>query len=456
MGYNNDWMWKNPLERFFMAILGFGIWYVFIMFILAILFSAISLCLGNNWVIAMFYEHSELCTFIVSVLLFVFSVSASATKEDYRKWKLSNEDKECLSRYRFERMTRKQKKLMAKSIRISCSLVFMRLSRMNLSEAIRDFTHSESSLNEQKSSNVNLLLRSIPNMEYTENGVTHTLSEWEILLTEKRIIALKDKIRTERHRIYKYRGKSDDARQADLLNISYLNYRKYNGYYNGLKKVVEKYGLNSNETKQSILLTIPRIGDLQEWKDFVRSKETLPESETTNRGAYASFKTNIIYNTTNICNIVITDNSFFVMAYFDNITFEERDTFLYNDVILYVYYYDFVSFVVFEFTRLRFAVPINLKDELVDFDNWVNSCDNEVTINLIEKTDGRVIASRKLQIKNMKRLKEQLKIQKPFDKIVMDTSIKNVATKSIDELVYNGFVLEKIKGERKEIETSLF
>lgn len=456
MGYNNDWMWGNPLGRVFMTILGFGFWYIIIMFILAALFFAISICLGNDWIITIFYNHLELCTFIASILLLVFIIVVSATKEDYRKWELNKEDKECLSHYRFERMNRKQKKLMANTIRISKSFVFYQLHRMNLSEAIQNFKLSELNLNKQKLNNINILLRSIPNMKYTEHGITHTLSEWEILLTEKRIIALKDKIRTERHRIYKYRGKSDDARQADLLNISYLNYRKYNGYYNGLKKVVEKYGLNSNETKQSISLTIPRIGDLQEWKDFVRSKETLPESETIKRGVYASFKTNIIYNTTNICNIVITDNSFFVMAYFDNITFEERDTFLYNDVILYVYYYEFVSFVVFEFARLRFAVPINLKDALVDFDNWVNSCYNEVIINLIEKTDGRVIASRKLQIKNMKRLKEQLKVQKPFDKVVMDTSIKNVATKSIDELVYNGFILEKIKGERNEIETSLF
>lgn len=456
MGYNNDWIWDNKFFKSVMVIMGFLYWYVFILFVLVILTAIISICFGDTRLLDIFQEHTELCTFITSVVVLVIIMVKSSIKDRYKMWKLTDEDKDLLAHFHFGKMTRKQKKLMAMSIRISSRQVFLRLSRMNLLEAIKDYRHSDFNLNEQSSRNVDLLLKAIPNMDYIDKGVTHSLSEWEAIFAEERIKFLKEKIRSEWHRIHKYRGKSNDAKQADLLNISYLDYKRYTTFYNGILNAAEKFGLNSPEVKLSIRFAIDRIVDLQEWFDFVDSKKHLPLINSTDNRRYATFKTNIISNASNIANIFYTKGSFYVMAYFDNITYEERDTFNSNDVTLYLYYYDLVYFLIFEFAKLRFAVPINIKDIQVDFDKWVNSNTDTILVNLVEKSDGRIATSRTLHLKRMMIIKEKLKKQKLFVKDTMDIAIKQVLQKSIDELVYNGCIFEVIKGDKNMKEGYLF
>ena len=448
MGYNNDWIWDNKFFSFIMSIMGFLCWYIFILFILVILTTIISICFGDVRLLDIFQEHTELCTFIVSVVICVILIIISSMKDIHKRWKLTDEDKDILSHFGFGKMTRKQKKLMAMSIRLSSELVFQRLSRMNLSEAIRDYRHSDFYLNEQSSSNINLLLKIIPNMDYKYKDAIHPLSEWETLFADERIKFLKEKIRFERHRIRKYRGKSDDVKQADLLNISYLDYKKFTIFYNMILNAVEKFGLNSTETKASIRYAIDRVGDLQEWFDFVDSKRHLPLINSKDNRKYATFKTNIISNTRNKANVFYTKGSFYVMAYFDNITYEERETFGKDSVVLYMYHYELAYFLVFEFSKLRFAVPLSIKDMHVDFDSWVNSGENTILVNLIEKNTGLITTKRTLHLKRMNVIKDKLRIQKPFNKEIIDKGIAKAINKSLDEMVYNGFILEEIKGDR--------
>lgn len=448
MGYNNNWVWDNKFFRFMMTIIGFLYWYIFILFMLVILTAIISICFGNTRLLGIFHEHTELCTFITSVVVLAILIVKSLINDRYKKWKLTDEDKDLLSHFLFGKMTRKQKKLMARSIRISSGQVFLRLSRMNLSEAIKDYQYSDFNLKEQSSSNIKLLLKAIPDMEYIDKGVSHTIRVWEIILTEERIKALKDKIRLERHRIHKYRGESNDAKQADILNISYLDYKRYTTFYNGILKAEDQFGLNSKEVKTAIQFAIDRVGDLQEWFDFVDSKKHLPATTSIDKGRYATYKTDIICNTTNTANIFYTNESFYVMAYFDNITYEERDTFVRDDVLLYIYNYEFAYFVVFEFAKLRFAVPLNIKDIQADTEKWIDSSDDTILVNLIEKTSGQLMTKRLLHLKRMNIIKNKLREQMPFDKKVIDNGIINAINKSLDEMVYNGFVLEVIKGDR--------
>lgn len=418
------------------------------MFGLIILTTIVSLCFGDTWLLTALRNHIEICTIITSAFILMTIVIISTLKDNRKKWKLSDEDKDNLAHFHFGKMTGKQKKLMARSIHISSGLVFLRLSRMNLSEAIKDYEHNDFYLREQSSNDINILLKAIPNMEYTQKDETHTLRDWEVLLSEERIKSLKDKIRFERHRIHKYRGKSDAARQADLLNIPYLNYKRYVTFYNGIQKAIEQFGLNSKEVKQVICFTIDRIGDLQEWDDFVSTQKRLPSAYTPEIGRYATYHTNIIGNTGNTANLFYTKGSFYVMAYFDNITYEESDTFCNDDVTLYMYHYDFAYFLVFEFTKLRFAVPLNINDSPSAFNEWIDSEESEIRVNLIEKNNGRLVTSRVLHLKRMNVIKEKLKIQKTFNKAVIDAGVRDALSKSLDEMVYNGFILEVIKGDR--------
>ena len=449
MGYNNDWICDNKFFKSVMVIMGFLYWYVFILFILTVI---ISICFDDTRLLDIFQEHTELCTFITSVVILVILLCITSMKDMHKRWRLTDEDKDTLSHFGFGKMTRKQKKLMARSIRISSGQVFLRLSRMNLSEAINDYRHSDFYLNEQSSSNVNLLLKVIPNMDYKYKDAIHSLSEWETLFTDERIKFLKEKIRFERHRIRKYRGISDDAKQADLLNISYLDYKRFTTFYNGILNAVEKFGLNSTETKASIRYVIDRVGDLQEWFDFVDSKRHLPLINSKDNRKYATFKTNIISNTKNIANVFYTNGSFYVMAYFDDITYEEWDTFGKDNVVLYLYHYELAYFLVFEFSKLRFAVPMSIKDIHVDFDSWTNSSEDTILVNLIEKNTGQLITKRTLHLKRMNVIKDKLRIQKPFNKEVIDNGIAKAINKSLDEMVYNGFILEVIKGDRDKKE----
>lgn len=353
-------------------------------------------------------------------------------------------------------MNRIEKKIMARTIKLAPTLIFLKLSRMDLHYAIEVFIYKDSRIHDFDYENKNIFLKSISDMIYVDKGISHTLKEWDIILTEERIKWHKERINFERNRFHKRVKRSDDARQADLLNISYLNYRKYNSYYNGLKKAISQFGLNSEEVKKSIALTLDKIGDLQEWKDFVESKEKLILHEPTEKGRYATYYSNIISNTSNVCNIFFTDGSFYVMTYFDNITYEERDTFIHNKIVVYVYKYEFVPYVIMEFARLRFAFPINLKDNFHDFDKWVLSNENTIKVHLIESNTGRFVATRNVTLKKMDRIKELAKIQKPFNKELMDISIRKCTNKSLDEMVFNGFILEEIEGDNNTIETSLF
>ncbi len=45
-------------------------------------------------------------------------------------------------------------------------------------------------------------------------------------------------------------------------------------------------------------------------------------------------------------------------------------------------------------------------------------------------------------------IKDKLRIQKPFDKVIIDKGIVKAINKSLDEMVYNGFILEVVKGDR--------
>lgn len=292
-------------------------------------------------------------------------------------------------------------------------------------------------------------------MKHTDKGITHTLSEWEMLFAEERIKNLKGKIRAERHRIHKYRGKSNDAQQADLLNISYLDYKRYTTFYNGIIKATEQFGLNSKEAKTAMQFAIDRVGDLQEWFDFVSSKEHLPVTDVSDKGRYSTYFTNIISNASDNVNVFYTRGSFYVMAYFDNITYEESNTFKHDNVTLYLYQYEFAYFLVLEFERLRFATPLNIRDAQVDVERWLGTEENEIRVNLMEKNDGRLVASRILQIKRMNAIKERMKIQGTFDKIVIDAGISKAINKSLDEMVYNGFILEVVKGDRNAKEEYL-
>lgn len=448
MGYNNDWVWGDKFFSFIMSIMGFLYWYVLVSFILVILTVIISICFGDVRLLDIFQEHTELCTFIVSVVVPVILIIISSMKDIHKRWKLTDEDKDLLSHFRFGKMARKQKKLMARSIRISSGQVFLRLSRMNLSEAIKDYRYSDFNLNEQSSCNVSLLLKAIPDMNYIDKGITHSLSEWETIFTEERIESLKGKIRFERHRIHKYIGKSDGVKQADLLNISYLDYKRFTTFYNVILNAVEKFGLNSTETKASIRYAIDRVGDLQEWFDFIDSKRHLPLINSKDNRKYATFKTNIISNTRDIANVFYTKGSFYVMAYFDDITYEEREAFGKDSVILYMYHYDFAYFLVFEFSKLRFAVPLSIKDIHLNLESWANSNEDTILVNLIEKNTGQLITKRILHLKRMNVIKDKLKIQKPFDKVIIDKGIVKAINKSLDEMVYNGFILEVVKGDR--------
>lgn len=448
MGYNNDWVWDNKFFRFMMTIIGFLYWYIFILFMLVIFTAIISICFGDTRLLCIFQEHTELCTFIISVVVLAILIVKSSIKDRYKKWNLTDEDKDTLSHFFFDKMTMKQKKLMARSIQIASGQVFLRLSRMNLSEAIKDYRYSDFNLNEQSSSNVSLLLKAIPDMDYIDKGVTRTISEWETLFAEERIKFLKEKIRFERHRIHKYRGKSDDAKQADLLNISYLDYKRYMTYYNVILDAVKKFGLNSTEVKMSIRFAVDRVGDLQEWFDFIDSKKHLPLTNSTDNKRYATFKTNIISNTIDTANIFYTKGSFYVMAYFNNITYEEREAFGKDSIILYMYHYDFAYFLVFEFSKLRFAVPLSIKDLHEDSENWINSSEDTILVNLIEKSTGQLMSKRTLHLKRMNVIKDKLRIQKPFDKVLIDKGIAKAINKSLDEMVYNGFILEVVKGDR--------
>lgn len=448
MGYNNDWIWRDPLGRFVMSIIGLAYWYIACMFFIGIITAIICFFAKDNIVGLYLSEHIEVCTLIFSILLFGLIYCIYSLKDYNKKWKLKDEEKELLAKFHFTKMSLRQKKIMARVIRVAPSLMYLKLRRMDFLSAKEELRYKDCHLYELDYKDIDLLIKALPNMKYTEKGVTHTLSEWDIQLTEERIKFLKDKIRFERHRIHKYRGKSDDARQADLLNISYLNYKRYTTFYNGILKAIERFGLNSKEVKMAIQFAFDRVGDLQEWLDFVNSKEYPISISDKYKGRYATFKTNIISNTSDTANIFYTKESFYVMAYFDNITYEERDTFFHDDVTLYLYHYDFAYFLVFEFAKLRFAVPLNLKDSNTDIESWLSSKEDTVLVNLIEKNSGQIVSRRSLHLIRMNVIKEKIKIQKPFNKLVIDNGIAKAINKSLDEMVYNGFVLEVIKGDR--------
>lgn len=447
MGYNNDWIWRDPLGRFIMTATGLGYWYVFCMFIVGIISTILCLLLNNNIGICLL-NHIDLITLIFSILLLLLLYSLFSVKSYGKQWKLTEEEKEILARFSFSKMSLKQKKIMARVIRVAPSLMYLKLRRMDFYTAREQLRYKDCHLYELNYHDIDLFLKSLPNMEYTEKDVTHTLKEWDLLLTDERIKSLKDKIYFERKRICKYRGRSEDAKQADLLNISYLDYKRYAKFYNGLQKAIEQFGLNSKEVKQAICFTLDRIGDLQEWKDFIDSKSKLPITEPKEKGRYATFYTNIISNASDVANIFYTKGSFYVMAYFDNITYEERDTFARDDVLLYLYHYEFAYFLIFEFAKLRFAVPLSIKDGNIDLERWAASSEDAILVNLIEKSTGNLISKRKLYLKRMNVIKDKIKIQKPFDKAVIDSGIAKAINKSLDEMVYNGFILEVVKGDR--------
>lgn len=448
MGYYRDWESLHPLKRCLFNFLGYWYWFITCMFLIGAVSSMLTYFFDNNTLGLRLKENIWLCTFLCSLFLPAFALGVMYLMDYVKKWRLTDEKVLILGCYHFSKMTRKQKKLMVRSIRLSPELVFQRFKNMSMSEAIKDFKHSDFNLAEQKPENVSMLLKCIPNMEHAVNGVTHTLREWEILLTEERIKSLTDKILAEKHRIRKYRSKSNGLKEADALNISYSNYERYTTFYNGIQKAIEQFGLNSKETKTAICFTIDRIGDLQEWTDFVSSKDHLVDNDTTGKGRYATYHTNIISNTSDNVNVHYTKGSFYVMAYFDNITYEEKDTFGHDNVTLYLYHYEFAYFLVMEFERLRFAVPLNIKDAQVDMKTWLNAEENEIRVNLVEKNDGRLITSRTLHLKRMNVIKQKVKIQSAFSKIVVDTGISKAINKSLDEMVYNGFVLEVIRGDR--------
>lgn len=447
MGYNNDWIWRDPFGRFVMTVIGLGYWYVFCMFIVVIVSTVLCLLLNNN-IGTYLRNHIEVVSFIFSILLLLLFYSLSSFKSYNKQWNLTKEEKETLMRFSFSKMNLKQKKTMARIIRVAPCLMYLRLSRMDFYTAREQLRYKECHLYELNYNDVDLFLKSLPDMEYTVRNETHTLKEWDLLLTEERIKSLKDRIRYERNRIHKYRGKNEDAQQADLLNISYLDYKRYAKFYNGIQKAIEQFGLNSKEVKQAIYFALDRVGDLQEWKDFIDSKSKLPITEPKEKGRYATFYTNILSNTSDVANIFYTKDSFYVMAYFDNITYEERDTFGRDDVILYLYRYEFAYFLIFEFVKLRFAVPLSIKDGNIDLEKWVASSEDTILVNLVEKNTGTLMSKRELHLKRMNVIKEKLGMQKPFDKAVIDSGIARAINKSLDEMVYNGFVLEVIKGDR--------
>lgn len=80
--------------------------------------------------------------------------------------------------------------------------------------------------------------------------------------------------------------------------------------------------------------------------------------------------------------------------------------------------------------------------------NWNGNGEREIRINLIERSTGKLATSRILYLKQMNIIKEKLKYQNAFNKEVIDTCIRKAISKSLDEMVYNGFILEVVKGDR--------
>lgn len=456
MGYSTDWMERSCFGRTMLTIMTLMYLYLSCMLLLFVVKSIISFVWGETFIVEYISHNLELlsfCLLLFGGLSFYLCVSII---DRSNKTKLTEDERNSLSEYHFGKMSRAKKKIMARAIKLAPSLIFLKLSRMDLHYAIKMFIYKDSRIHDFDCENKNIFLKSIYDMVYVNKGISHTLKEWDIILTEERIKWYKERINFERNRFHKRVKRSGDAKQADLLNISYLNYRRYNSYYNGIKKVISQFGLNSKEVKESIALTLDKIDDLQEWKDFVESKEKLILHEPTEKGRYATYNSNIISNTSNVCNIFFTEGSFYIMAYFDNITYEERDTFIHDKIVVYVYKYEFVPYVIMEFARLRFAFPINLKDNEQGFDKWILSNENTIKVHLIERNTGRFVATRNVTLKKMAKIKELVNIQKHFNKELMDISIRKCTNKSLDEMVFNGFILEEIKGDNNMIEPSLF
>lgn len=104
-------------------------------------------------------------------------------------------------------MNRKQKKRFALIVRVSPETIFMKLKRMNWYDARKEYEYNEPVLSFLSVEDKRIFDNMLRNTKYKEKNETHTLEDWEVILTDKRIENMKERIMFEKSRLNKRAGK---------------------------------------------------------------------------------------------------------------------------------------------------------------------------------------------------------------------------------------------------------
>lgn len=171
--------------------------------ILFLIVFPIKYIIGNVPFIAFVSEHFEIMSFIVFLVTLACGYIYEYYKCEYVRYKLTEDEKISLYKYKLNRMNRKQKKRFALIVKVSPEVIFRKLKRMNWYDARKEYEYNEPILSFLSVEDKRIFDNTLRNTKYTEKNETHTLEDWEVILTDKRIENLKDRIMFERSRFDK-------------------------------------------------------------------------------------------------------------------------------------------------------------------------------------------------------------------------------------------------------------
>lgn len=188
---------RNDAFSDFILIVVYG--YGFGALMLFLIVFPIKYIIGNVPFVAFVSEYFEIMSFIIFLVTLACSYIYEHYKYEYKRYKLTKDEKISLYRYKLKGMNRKQKKRFALIVRVSPGAIFMKLKRMNWYDARKEYEYNEPVLSFLSVEDKRIFDNTLRNTKYTEKNETHTLEDWEVILTEKRIENLKGKIRRYRH-----------------------------------------------------------------------------------------------------------------------------------------------------------------------------------------------------------------------------------------------------------------
>lgn len=195
---------RNDAFSDFILIVVYG--YGFGALILFLIVFPIKYIIGNVPFVAFVFEYFEIMSFIIFLVTLACSYIYEYYKCEYVRYKLTEDEKISLYKYQLNGMNRKQKKRFALIVKSSPEVIFRKLKRMNWYDARKEYEYNEPVLSFLSMEDKRIFDNTLRNIKYTEKNETHTLEDWEVILTDKRIENLKERIMFERSRLNKRVG----------------------------------------------------------------------------------------------------------------------------------------------------------------------------------------------------------------------------------------------------------